>query len=77
MPSFENGHYVVVIGLDADNVIVMDPARFSPDELGDYGASRGGQRVAIPRAEFLRRWVDVDGEGAEYRQYGVAVKESA
>lgn len=74
MPPLEDGHYVIVIGIDAENVIVMDPARFSPDELAGYGESLGGQRVAIPRDEFVRRWVDVDSEGAEYRNYGIAVR---
>lgn len=74
MPPLEDGHYVIVIGIDAESVIVMDPARFSPDELGDYGTSLGGQRVAIPRDEFLRRWRDVDAEQNEYLRYGVAVR---
>ena len=70
----ESGHYVVLLGIDAESVIVMDPARFSPDELTGYGESRGGQRVAIPRAEFLRRWIDTDAEGNTYERYGVAAR---
>jgi hypothetical protein len=70
----ESGHWIVVIGADAETISVMDPARFSPDELAGYGVSLSGQRVAVPREEFLRRWVDVDSEGAEYRNYGIAIR---
>lgn len=77
MPPLEDGHYVIVIGIDAENVIVMDPARFAPDELAGYGTSMGGQRVAIPRDEFVRRWRDSDAEGNTYERYGIAVRRPA
>lgn len=54
--------------------MLHNPARFTPDELGDYGTSLGGQRVAIGRDEFLKRWRDTDGEGNVYSRYGVAVR---
>ena len=72
--ALEAGHWVVVIGVDAENIVVMDPARFNPSELAGYGTSRGGQRVAIPRDEFVRRWRDADAEGNVYVEYGIAVR---
>ena len=46
--SWEDGHYVIVLGLDAALVYVEDPALL-------------GCRGIIPRAEFLERWHDYDG----------------
>ena len=45
--SWEDGHYVVAVGLDDRNVYVMDPS-----VRGSYGF--------IPRAELLRRWHDFE-----------------
>lgn len=75
MQSLQTGHYCVVCGLDADAVTVMDPARFTPgEEQGEYQGQASGQKVRVPRAVFLERWVDVDSEGNKYRNYGIAVK---
>ena len=46
--DWEDGHYVVVIGLDDRNVYVEDPSLL-------------GTRGVIPRAEFLERWRDYEG----------------
>lgn len=46
--DWEDGHYVVAVGYDANNVYFMDPCT-----LGKY--------TFIPRGEFLRRWHDTDG----------------
>ena len=36
--SNESGHYTVVVGMDEENVWVMDPARFTPgEERAEYG----------------------------------------
>ena len=43
----EDGHYVVAVGYDQDNVYFMDPST-----LGNY--------TYIPVAEFLERWHDRD-----------------
>jgi len=47
--DWEDGHYVIVVGIDKDNVIVEDPSLL-------------GCRGFIPRPEFLDRWHDYEGE---------------
>lgn len=47
--DWEDGHYVVAVGYDHDNVYFMDPCT-----LGKY--------TFIPRNEFLSRWHDTDGK---------------
>lgn len=46
--TWEDGHYMVVIGLDSSNVYFEDPAML-------------GTRGVIPRQEFLSRWHDYEG----------------
>ena len=46
--GWDSGHYVVVIGMDVDNVYLMDPYT-----MGHY--------AFVPRAEFEKRWHDYDG----------------
>ncbi|MBA2544958.1 MAG: C39 family peptidase [Deltaproteobacteria bacterium] len=48
--TFENGHYVVATGYDAENIYFMDPYM-----RGTY--------TFIPRAQLEQRWHDGDGEG--------------
>jgi predicted double-glycine peptidase len=43
--DWDDGHYVVAIGHDADNIYFMDPCT-----LGNY--------AYVPTAEFLTRWHD-------------------
>ena len=45
---WDDGHYMVVIGLDKDNVYFEDPSLL-------------GSRGFIPRQEFLSRWHDYEG----------------
>jgi predicted double-glycine peptidase len=47
--AWEDGHYVIVLGLDAKNVYVEDPSLL-------------GSRGMIPRAEFVERWHDYEGK---------------
>lgn len=47
--TWEDGHYVVVIGLDSQSVYVEDPSLL-------------GTRGIIPREEFVARWHDYRGE---------------
>lgn len=47
--DWENGHYVIVIGADAEFVYVEDPSLL-------------GTRGIIPKPEFLDRWHDYTGE---------------
>jgi predicted double-glycine peptidase len=47
--AWEDGHYVIVIGLDSQSVYVEDPSLL-------------GTRGFIPRDEFLARWHDYRGE---------------
>jgi uncharacterized protein len=61
---WEDGHYVVVVGLDDRNLYVMDPSL-----RGSYGF--------IPRAELLRRWHDfetVGGRRVEYDRLGIVIR---
>lgn len=46
--DWEDGHYVIVIGLNGKNVYVEDPSLL-------------GTKGLIPRAEFLARWHDYTG----------------
>jgi predicted double-glycine peptidase len=46
--DWEDGHYMVVIGIDTDNVYFEDPSML-------------GTRGVIPRQEFLSRWHDYEG----------------
>lgn len=46
--TWEDGHYVIVIGLDAKYVYVEDPSLL-------------GSRGMIPRTEFVERWRDYEG----------------
>jgi len=57
---WESGHYMVVIGIDEENVYIEDPSL-----LGSQGF--------IPREEFLERWHDYDVE-KEYYGLGIFIK---
>ena len=62
--SWENGHYVDIVGLDAERVYVMDPS------------VRTGYAY-IPRAQFLARWHDYDledGQTVVYDRLGIAIR---
>jgi predicted double-glycine peptidase len=62
--SWEDGHYVDIVGLDAERVYVMDPS------------VRTGYAY-LPRGEFLARWHDYDlenGERAVYDRLGIAIR---
>lgn len=57
---WDDGHYLVVIGLDGKNVYFEDPSLL---------ASRG----VIPRAEFETRWHDVEADGRRYQGLGLFI----
>ncbi|MBI3925261.1 MAG: C39 family peptidase [Armatimonadetes bacterium] len=59
--EWDDGHYVVVIGLDAEKVVVEDPSLL-------------GSRGFLPRAEFVERWHDVDGQGRRYVRCGIFLR---
>jgi predicted double-glycine peptidase len=62
--SWEDGHYVDVVGLDAERVYVMDPS------------VRTGYAY-LPRDQFVARWHDYDLEdGAKivYDRLGIAIR---
>jgi predicted double-glycine peptidase len=58
--DWDDGHFVVVNGLDERNVYMMDP-------------SQRGNYTFIPRAEFLARWHDQDLFSRHY-QFGMTFK---
>lgn len=61
---WEDGHYVVLIGIDDHYVYVMDPS-----SLGIY--------AYLPRAEFVDRWHDYEnrhGVRREYHHLGIFVR---
>lgn len=58
LATLQAGHWVVVIGVDGEDVRLQDPA--------------AGKR-SVPLAEFLRRWRDRDAAGRLYRRFGIVV----
>jgi predicted double-glycine peptidase len=54
--DWDDGHYLVVIGYDSDNLYFMDP---STEDHYTY----------IPRDEFMRRWHDVLGVRSAHVQH--------
>lgn len=56
---WDDGHYSVVTGLDADNIYLMDPSQ--------------DNRGYIPRQEFMSRWHDVDGYSTKVIRFGVII----
>ena len=65
--SWEDGHYVDVVGLDAERVYVMDPS------------VRTGYAY-LPRDQFLARWHDYDledGQKIVYDRLGIALRGQA
>jgi predicted double-glycine peptidase len=62
--GWENGHYVVVVGLDAARVYAMDPS------------VRTGYAY-LSRDAFMRRWHDydvVDGRRHDYERLGIVLR---
>lgn len=57
--NWDNGHYVVAIGYDDNNVYFMDPSL-----LGNY--------AYIPIDEFVKRWHDQDMD-IKLRQAGIVI----
>jgi predicted double-glycine peptidase len=57
---WDDGHYLVVIGLDHDNIYFEDPSIL-------------GSRGVIPRPEFQQRWHDVEGDGRRYQGLGLLI----
>lgn len=57
--GWEDGHYAIAVGYDADRIYFMDPST-----LGAY--------AYIPNEKFLRRWHDGDERGQIY-QAGIVV----
>lgn len=57
--TWNEGHYVVVIGYDKEKLYFADPASKKITYL-------------TPR-EFMRRWHDSDDDGRRYIHYGIAV----
>jgi SPP1 gp7 family putative phage head morphogenesis protein len=57
-----SGHYVIVVGVIADDVIVLDPT------VED--------RLLLPHSEFLDSWHDVGEDGTKYERYGIVVSSS-
>jgi len=58
--DWEDGHYAVAIGHDADNIFFMDPST-----LGNY--------TYIPTREFLTRWHDTDTK-VKLEHFGMVVE---
>lgn len=55
--NWEDGHYVVVIGVEGDTVVVEDPSLL-------------GSRGVLTRAELEERWHDTDGK-RRYLRMGI------
>lgn len=59
--TWEDGHYMVVIGIDSENVYFEDPSAL-------------GSRGFIPRDEFLERWHDYEAGGRQFLQAGIVIR---
>jgi predicted double-glycine peptidase len=62
--AWDDGHYVVLVGIDSGRVYVMDPSVRTA-----YGY--------VPRDEFLQRWHDrdsVDGRDMVYQHLGIIIR---
>jgi predicted double-glycine peptidase len=62
--GWDEGHYSVVAGYDADNFYFMDP-------------STNDKYAFIPKEEFLRRWHDLDIDTKNYsmlRKFGITIQ---
>ncbi len=57
--DWDDGHYVVAVGYDEQNIYFMDPSI-----LGHY--------AYLPLSEFVRRWHDRDGERV-LDQFGIVI----
>jgi ABC-type bacteriocin/lantibiotic exporter with double-glycine peptidase domain len=57
--AWSEGHYVVAVGYNAENIYFMDPST-----LGNY--------AYIPAPEFVDRWHDTDGK-EKLRHFGMVV----
>ena len=55
--TWDAGHYVILVGYDAERLFVMDPSVMTP---GGY--------AFLPRVELEERWHDVEGTGDTPRQ---------
>ncbi|HEX3904631.1 MAG TPA: cysteine peptidase family C39 domain-containing protein [Polyangia bacterium] len=65
--NWEDGHYVVVVGLSRDRVYLMDPSVRT-----GYGY--------LTRDQFLQRWHDYDRQGGQritYQQLGIVIRGGA
>jgi len=59
--DWADGHRVVAVGYDGDNMYFMDP-------------STPGQYTFIPIPEFLSRWRDTDMDGvAKLQHFGMCI----
>ena len=54
--TWEDGHYVVLVGMDADRAYVMDP-------------STSAAYAFLPLAELVSRWHDYEDRGGVRREY--------
>lgn len=61
--DWEDGHYVIAVGYDKDQIYFMDPST-----LGNY--------TYIPTQEFLSRWHDVDQRGAKLVHFGIVISKN-
>lgn len=58
--DWEDGHYLVVIGVSADQIYFEDPSLL-------------GSRGRISHSEFLQRWHDVEADGTRYLRAGIVL----
>ena len=61
--DWDDGHFVIVNGIDQQNVYMMDP-------------SQRGNYTYIPRAEFMDRWHDVDLFTRHF-QFGMTIRNAS
>jgi predicted double-glycine peptidase len=61
--DWDDGHYVVAIGYDKDNVYFMDPST-----IGNY--------TFIPKPEFLKRWHDCESKTKKYNHFTMVINKA-
>src|SRR5205823_4615259 len=54
--DWDDGHWVVAVGYDKNNLYFMDP-------------STAGRYTYIPKAQFLERWHDIMGKDNKHVQH--------
>lgn len=70
--DYEDGHYVVVIGLGMGGYVFVQDSS-ADNALDGSGSDAAPGRVIIPAGKFLQVWHDKTDDGRFFIRYGIAV----